>query len=108
MTNPPKTQEKFERIRALQPIRSTFHGRVIMTGEEIDLPAGEVKEFCDRRFKGPLAGAGELADQNPERLKVRRAIRISEVKRIEADNARKAAQAKKQGSKAGELSTFED
>lgn len=91
LTNPPQTQTKMTapkltKCRAVHPIDSKYHGRIINPGEEVDLPEHEVAEFCDKRFKGVYSHTGEVSKKNAGRQLLRRAIRMTEVKEIERRN----------------------
>lgn len=83
MTNPPTSEVKMEKIRALQGIWINRLAKIVNPGEEFDATPEEIEEFCDKRFKGPYAFDGERSKKNAARHMYRRAITVSEARELE-------------------------
>lgn len=93
MTAPPTGQTqmvsaqgavKMERCRTLHPIWLGRESRIVPPGTEMDLTEEEVREFCDKVFRGPMKGEGEVGKVRYQAA--RRAIRMTDVAKIEEYN----------------------
>ena len=102
MTNPPQGQsqlsgadyvepskgakgKKTEKVRFLHDTKVEGIG-IVRAGTELDLPQEEVAQYCDEKFlPGPYTFSGEGPEKG-RKLRVRRAIRMSDVQAIERLN----------------------
>ena len=78
MTNPPTTQTRMVKCKALTDIR--LDGRKdtpnFLAGAIVELTEDEAKEFCDKEFVGYHSHSGSMPDAAATRTKVRRAVRL--------------------------------
>lgn len=107
MKNPPSEQTemtkpgKMTQVKVLQPVALKRTGKIHQPGEVVDMTADEMAEFCNRRFKGPYAHTGELANTKAPRHYLRRAMplrdweaaeaRRKDMEALEKDDAERAA-----------------